>query len=141
MNIKVFSIMSTINETRHVSCHKTCACKFCLDVSICNDKQSWNNDKCRCECKELIQKVDVMMGLFGILVYVNVNVIVKCNCKCRKRLIGKLLLECENEILNTTDTISITDKKVTCKNNYLNYIILLLNICLILLAIVSISCY
>ena len=47
------------------------------------------------------------------------------NCKCRKRLIDKLVLECEDEILNKTDAISITDKKVTCKNNCLIYIILL----------------
>ena len=32
-----------------------------------------------------------MMDLFGILVYVNVNVIVKCNCKYRKRLIDELI--------------------------------------------------
>ena len=86
-------------------------------------------------------KVDVMMDLFGILVYVNVNVIVKCNCKYRKRLIDELLLKCENEILNTTANISITDKKLTCKNNCLIYIILLLNMCLILLAIPSVSSY
>ena len=23
---------------------------------VCNDKQSWNEDKCTCECKELIEK-------------------------------------------------------------------------------------
>ena len=27
-----------------------------LDAIVCNNKQSWNNDKCRCECKELIDK-------------------------------------------------------------------------------------
>ena len=32
-----------------------------------------NNDKCRCECKD--ENTNVMMDLFGILVYVNVNVI------------------------------------------------------------------
>ena len=25
-------------------------------VSVCNNKQRWNKDKCRCECKELIDK-------------------------------------------------------------------------------------
>ena len=52
-------------------------------------------------------------------------------CKCRKKLIDKLLLECEDEILNTvplntTNTISITDK-----NNCLLHIILLIITCLI----------
>ena len=38
-----------------------------------NDKKRQNNDKYRCECKELIGKG--RCDLFGILVYVNVNVI------------------------------------------------------------------
>ena len=51
------------------------------------------------------------------------------------------MLEWEDEILNTTDTISITDDNVTSKNNCLIYIILLIIMCLMLLTIVSISCY
>ena len=31
-------------------------CKCRLDASVCNNKQRWNNDKCRCECKELNDK-------------------------------------------------------------------------------------
>ena len=27
-----------------------------LDESVCNNKQRWNEDICRCECKELIDK-------------------------------------------------------------------------------------
>ena len=56
MNIEVFNLMSITNETRHISWHKTCTCKCRLDATICNDKQHWNNDKCRCESKELIDK-------------------------------------------------------------------------------------
>ena len=33
-----------------------CKCKCRLDASVCNNKQRWNDDKCRCECKELIDK-------------------------------------------------------------------------------------
>ena len=25
-----------------------------VSASVCNNKQRWNDDKCRCECKELI---------------------------------------------------------------------------------------
>ena len=50
MNIEVLNLMSRINETRHVSWHETCTCKCRLDASVCNNKQHWNNDKCRCEC-------------------------------------------------------------------------------------------
>ena len=55
-NVKVFNLMSRTNETRHIKWHKTCKCRCRLDASICNNKQRWNDDKCRCECKELIDK-------------------------------------------------------------------------------------
>ena len=42
--------MSRTNGTRH----ETCKCKCRLDTSVCSNKQRWNNDKCRYECKELI---------------------------------------------------------------------------------------
>ena len=55
---------------------KLVKCKCRLDTSVCNKKQGWNNDKCRCECKELIDNGRCDKGyLFGILIIVNVNVI------------------------------------------------------------------
>ena len=30
--------------------------KFRLDASLYNNKERWNKNKCRCECKELIDK-------------------------------------------------------------------------------------
>ena len=54
LNVKVFNLMSINNETRHIEWHKTCKCICRLDKIICNSKQRWNKDKCRCECKELI---------------------------------------------------------------------------------------
>ena len=48
--------MSRTSETRHIKWHQTCKCKCRLDASVCNNKQCWNNDKCKCECKELIDK-------------------------------------------------------------------------------------
>ena len=56
LNVKVFNLMSRANETRHIKCHETYKCKCRLDASVCNNKQRWNEDKCRCECKELIDK-------------------------------------------------------------------------------------
>ena len=54
--VKVFNLMTRTNETRHVERHETykCECKF--GTNFCNNKQRWNKDKCRCECKELIDK-------------------------------------------------------------------------------------
>ena len=42
---------------------------------IVNNNKRWNKSKCRCECKELIDKEYVIKDLFRILVIVNVNVI------------------------------------------------------------------
>ena len=56
LNVKVFNLISMANETRHIKWHETCKCNCRLDASVCNNKQRWNEDKCRCECKELIDK-------------------------------------------------------------------------------------
>ena len=56
LNVKAFNLMSRTNETRHIKWHETCKCKCRLDSSVCNNKQHWNDDKCRCECKELTDK-------------------------------------------------------------------------------------
>ena len=59
---------------RHIEWHETCKCKCRLEANVCN-KQRWNEDKCRCECKELIVRGLCDKGLFGIQVTANVNVI------------------------------------------------------------------
>ena len=52
LNVKVFNLMSKINETRHIKWHETCKCICRLNKVICNNKQRWNKDKCGFECKE-----------------------------------------------------------------------------------------
>ena len=52
LNVKVFNLMLRTNEIRHIKWHETCKCK----CSVCNNTQRRNYDKCRCECKELIDK-------------------------------------------------------------------------------------
>ena len=56
INVKIFDLMSRTHESRHIKWHETCKCKFRLDASVCNNKQRWNNNKCRFKCKELIDK-------------------------------------------------------------------------------------
>ena len=46
INVKVLNLISRIKETRHIIMHET----------VCNNRQRWNEDKCRCKCKELIDK-------------------------------------------------------------------------------------
>ena len=70
--------MSRINETRQILWHETCKCVCRLSVAACYTKQMWNDDKCRCECKEdLVDKIVWGKDLVGILLIVVVNVI---NC-------------------------------------------------------------
>ena len=79
LNIRVFNLMSRNNETRYIEWHKSCKCIYRLDKIICNSKQRSNEDKCRCECKKLIDKgvipsnCDCEPRLFK-------------NCKCRKKV-------------------------------------------------------
>ena len=56
LNVKVYNLMSRTNETRFMKWHQTCKCTCRLDGIICNSKQRWNENKCVCECKELIYK-------------------------------------------------------------------------------------
>ena len=56
LNIKVFNLMLRTNETKNIKCYETYRCECRLNAIVCNNKQHWNKDKCRCECKELIHK-------------------------------------------------------------------------------------
>ena len=75
INVKTLNLMSRTNETRHIKWHKTCKYKCRLDAIACINKQRWNNNKCRCECKELIDSGKCEKDLFGILVILNLIVV------------------------------------------------------------------
>ena len=97
--------------------HETCKCKCRLDGNVYNNKQRWNNDKCKCECKELIDKEKCDGGLIrnpsncecdcdnlcDIEQYLDYK-----NCRCRKDLVSTLVEQCtanigENKLIyNTT---------------------------------------
>ena len=49
---KVFKLMSSRNQTRRIKWHETYKFKCGLDSSYCNNKQRWNEGKCRFECRE-----------------------------------------------------------------------------------------
>ena len=106
INVKVFNLVSRNNETRHMKWPETCKCKCRLDASD-NNKQRWNNDECRYECEELINKricdyrfiwnpsnyeceCDRSYDVGDYLDYKN--------CKCRKKLVDKLVEECSEMI-------------------------------------------
>ena len=56
INAKVFNLISFTNQAKHIEWHKTCKCKCRSNLNVCNNKQRWNEDKCRCECRKLVDK-------------------------------------------------------------------------------------
>ena len=52
INMQVYNFLTMLNETRNVLWHENCKCVCKLNSSICNNKQIWNSDTCRCDCNE-----------------------------------------------------------------------------------------
>ena len=124
INVKVFNLMQIINETRHIIWHETPKCICRLTVSVCNNKQRWNKDKCKDTCEEdLIYKGICDKGFIwnpsncehecdkscGIGKFLDDK-----NCVCRNTLIDKLLEECTDiidgyKIYNETLNVIPTD--------------------------------
>ena len=52
VNMQVYNFLMMLNETRNVLWHESCKCVCKLNSSICNYKQIWNGDTCRCDCNE-----------------------------------------------------------------------------------------
>ena len=44
INVRVFNLMSRVNETRHIIWQETCKCVCRLTASICNSKQRCNEE-------------------------------------------------------------------------------------------------
>ena len=121
LNVKVFNIMSKTNERRHIEWHETCKCKCRLDGSVCNNKQHWNDEKCRCECKELIDEGVCDKGSIWNPSNCECECDKSCdigeyldheNCKCRKKLVDKLVYECTENI----DEVKIAEVTLTENN-------------------------
>ena len=139
INVKLFNAMSRTNEASHIEWHKSCQCKCRLDASVCNNKQRWNEDKCRCERKELIGKGIWDKGFIWNPSNCECECDESCNvgeyldyknCKCRNKLVDKLVVECNenidgNKMLHneTLDVIPLNDYKKVC-NSCTMYIVL-----------------
>ena len=135
--------MLRTNKTKKIKWHEICKCECRLDTSVCNDKQRQNNDKCRCECKELIDK-SVCDRRYA---WNPSNCECECNkspdfseyldyknCKCRKRLVNKLVEEC-NETIDEVKLIKITpaENEDNYKHNSWIWYIVLVSIAFIII--------
>ena len=125
LNVKVFNLMSRTNETRSIKWHEPCKCICRLNEIICNNKQRWNKDKCRYECKELIDKGVCDKGFISNPSNCKFECDKSCNisqyldysnCKCKKKLIGPLIEKCtENDNKTKIINITVENKSSSCK--------------------------
>ena len=79
-------------KKKHDECR--CECKELDNLDFCNYDYILNPSTCDCECNKACNFDE----------YLDIK-----NCSCKKRLIGKLVLECEDETSNTTVTL-LNDK-------------------------------
>ena len=111
VNIKVYNFLMRLNETRNVLWHESCKCVCRLNSSVCNSKQIWNSDTCRCNCNE---------GFAGVVScdkgYMWNPSTCECQCDkwckteqyldyktcvCKNRLVGRLIEVCTSVINET----------------------------------------
>ena len=111
VNMKVYNFLMRLNETRNVLWHESCKCVCRLNSSVCNSKQIWNSDTCRCDCNE---------DFAGIIScnkeYMWNPSTCECQCDmwckpgeyldykkcdCKNKLIGKVISECTSLINET----------------------------------------
>ena len=103
----------------------------------CNNKQRWNKNKCRCECKELIDKGVCDKGFIWNPSNCECECDKNCdfseyldykNCKCRKKLADKLIDECTESIeeVELAETTPFENKNNYEYNSCKVYIILII---------------
>ena len=128
VNIQVYNFLMRLNETRNVLWHESCKCVCKLNSSVCNSKQIWNSDTCRCDCNEdFAGIISCTKGYTWNPSTCKCQCNMWCkpgqyldhkNCICKNKLIGWLVEECTS-IINES---MINNKDNVTNNNY--YLIL-----------------
>ena len=126
VNMKDYSFLMRLNETRNVLWNENCKCVCKLNSSVCNNKQIWNDDTCRCDYNE---------DFAGIIScdkgYMWNPSTCECqsdkwckqgqyldhkNCVCKNRLIDRVIEECTSVI---NETMINNKDNITNNNTYL----------------------
>ena len=63
LNLSVFNMITGTNESKTLTKHISCECKFKFDGTKCNSNQWWNNDECRFECTKHHICVNDFLGI------------------------------------------------------------------------------
>ena len=100
-----------LNETRNVLWHGSCKCVSNLNSSVCNNKQIWNSDTCRCDCNEVFAGIiNCTKGYTWNPSTCECQCDTWCkpgqyldhkNCVCKNKLIGRLIEECTSVVNET----------------------------------------
>ena len=129
VNMQVYSFLMRLNETRNVLWHESCKCVCKLNSSVCNNKQIWNGDTCRCDCNEDFTGIiscDKRYMWNPSTCECQCNMWCKPgqyldhkNCVCKNKLVGRVIEKCTS-IINET-MINNKDKN-TAEFNAINYV-------------------
>ena len=91
-------MITGINESKTLTKHVSCECKCKVNGRECNYNQTWNNDKCWCECKKHhIYEKDIWN-------------LATCSCRDGKYLVSisdDSLITCD-EIIDMEETKTVT---------------------------------
>ena len=100
-----------LNETRSVLCHESCKCVCKLNSSVCNNKQIWGSDTCKCDCNEdFASIINCTKGYMWNPSTCECQCDIWCkpgqyldhkNCICKNELIGRIIEECTSVINET----------------------------------------
>ena len=111
VNMQVYIFLMRLNETRNVLWHESCKCGCKLNSSVCNNKQIWNDDTCRCDCNEdFTDIISCDKGYTWNPSTCEYQCDMWCkpgqyldykNCVCKNKLIGRLIEECTSVINET----------------------------------------
>ena len=126
VNMQVYNFLMRLNETRNVLWHESCKCICKLRSSVCNYKQIWNDDTCRCDCNEdFAGIINCAKG------YMWNPSTCECQCDkwckqgqyldhknyvCKNKLIGRVTEECTSVI---NETMINNNKDNITNNTYL----------------------
>ena len=115
-----------LNETRNVLWHESCKCICKLNSSVCNNKQIWNGDTCRCDCNEdFVGIINCTKGYTWNPSTCEYQCDTWCkpgqyldhkNCVCKNKLIGRVIEECISVI---NETMINKDNIANNNNTYL----------------------
>ena len=111
VNMQVYNFLMMLNETRNVLWHESCKCVCKLNSSVCNNKQIWNSNACRCDYNEdFTGVVDCDKGYTCNPSNFECQCDICCklgqyldhkNCICKNKLIGRVIEECTSVINET----------------------------------------